>query len=386
MVERTVSSKCRRKNYSTLSETVSALTGMSESSVGDVSINIKTINNDVYQFTVSTQSSVEELKALIRQRTNISEDRQRLIYRGRVLTDGSTIAEYHIENGHTIQFVARPENYRELQQSAVANDTATQTTTNIQQTTLDQMMREIFGGEATGTITTGNSETRQFGPSVSTPTALPTLDDGSLEHVRQGFLTLRTLLATMSNHDDDERNSEIGADSTPHPRFYPGQWVDVKDTVNQWLEATVMSVDYASNAIFVHYNGWPTRWDEWIPFNSPRIAPFRSRTAHSNALTSYVSPTPNVRISGAPSTGSDDVRTILPEIRNMLRRLQPMIEEAADIAEQVLVTSLSYLIVNVWLELSCGASLGYTWPACWQSCGSRAAGWQKESHLCSVCR
>lgn len=31
--------------------------------------------------------------------------------------------------------------------------------------------------------------------------------------------------------------------SSPSKRFFVGQWMDVKDTVNQWLEATVMGVN-----------------------------------------------------------------------------------------------------------------------------------------------
>jgi Ubiquitin family len=38
--------------------------------------------------------------------------------------------------------------------------------------------------------------------------------------------------------------------------FFVGQWVDVKDTVSQWLEATVMAVDLIEQRVFVHYNGW----------------------------------------------------------------------------------------------------------------------------------
>jgi len=65
-----------------------------------------------------------------------------------------------------------------------------------------------------------------------------------------------------------------------------GQWVDVKDTINQWvfhyfsnseylfkLEAQVINI--RDNQAFIHYNGWGTRWDEWIDMNSPRIALFR---------------------------------------------------------------------------------------------------------------
>ena len=39
-------------------------------------------------------------------------------------------------------------------------------------------------------------------------------------------------------------------------------WVDVKDTIDQWLEAQIINI--ADDKIFIHYNGWGSRWDEWI--------------------------------------------------------------------------------------------------------------------------
>ena len=46
-------------------------------------------------------------------------------------------------------------------------------------------------------------------------------------------------------------------------QYFVGQWLDVRDTVSQWLEATVMQVEDHSPSgygppgrIYVHYNGW----------------------------------------------------------------------------------------------------------------------------------
>lgn len=59
-------------------------------------------------------------------------------------------------------------------------------------------------------------------------------------------------------------------------KFEIGMWIDAKDTIDQWLEAQVM--DLRDNQVFVHYNGWGVRWDEWIDKNSQRLAIFRSFT------------------------------------------------------------------------------------------------------------
>ena len=71
-----------------------------------------------------------------------------------------------------------------------------------------------------------------------------------------------------------------------------GQWVDVKDTVEQWLDAQVIEVSEDNKMVKIHYNHWSTRWDEWIETKSPRIMPFRYHTRQS-ILTNYHSPFPN---------------------------------------------------------------------------------------------
>ena len=71
-----------------------------------------------------------------------------------------------------------------------------------------------------------------------------------------------------------------------------GQWVDVKDTVEQWLDAQVIEVSDDNKMVKIHYNHWSTRWDEWINTNSPRIMPFRYHTRQIT-LTNYNSPFPN---------------------------------------------------------------------------------------------
>ncbi|CAD8052057.1 unnamed protein product [Paramecium sonneborni] len=56
-----------------------------------------------------------------------------------------------------------------------------------------------------------------------------------------------------------------------------------------YLEAQVQSVE--QNRIFIHYNGWGNRWDEWIDIQSPRIAIFRTYTVGS-INQEFLSPNP----------------------------------------------------------------------------------------------
>lgn len=69
----------------------------------------------------------------------------------------------------------------------------------------------------------------------------PIREPGSLETIRQSLMTLHTMLGSTSQQQEN-----LGASSAtivrPNRKFFKGQWIDVKDTVNQWLEATVLEV------------------------------------------------------------------------------------------------------------------------------------------------
>jgi len=105
---------------------------------------------------------------------------------------------------------------------------------------------------------------------------------GSVEPIRQGLLTLHTLLGNALLIDDDpnqqnqsqEVNTNNGsclipssslppatsrASSSIRPpldsyrRWYRGQWLDVLDTVNQWLEATIVDIVLPSDILSSGY-------------------------------------------------------------------------------------------------------------------------------------
>jgi hypothetical protein len=79
--------------------------------------------------------------------------------------------------------------------------------------------------------------------------------------------------------------------------FMLGQWVDCLDTVDQWLEAQVISLPNTNNPnkVLIHYNGWGNRWDEWIQMTSERLRPFRFNTRQKKN-NFYTSACPNKKI------------------------------------------------------------------------------------------
>ena len=112
----------------------------------------------------------------------------------------------------------------------------------------------------------------------------------SKEVIRQNLMTLDQLEAAKVNDFEKVKPiSSIKGFDFSDRKLKIGQWIDVKDTIDQWLEAEVINV--RESQVFVHYNGWGRRWDEWIDMNSPRIAAFRTHTVQ-NPYSMFMSPNP----------------------------------------------------------------------------------------------
>ena len=89
----------------------------------------------------------------------------------------------------------------------------------------------------------------------------------ALESLRQGLLTYNTYVSTLCfpagmGPEAVDVWTESTESSGGSRRFFVGQWIDALDTVSKWLEATVIGVHQSE--VFIHYNGWPRQWDEWI--------------------------------------------------------------------------------------------------------------------------
>ncbi|OWZ12656.1 hypothetical protein PHMEG_00014148 [Phytophthora megakarya] len=56
-----------------------------------------------------------------------------------------------------------------------------------------------------------------------------------------------------------------------------GDTLDALDTTHSWFEARLLTAK--RNKVHVHYRGWQSKWDEWIPRISSRIAPPYSRVS-----------------------------------------------------------------------------------------------------------
>mmetsp|Transcript_4952 Transcript_4952/g.4864 ORF Transcript_4952/g.4864 Transcript_4952/m.4864 type:complete len:270 (+) Transcript_4952:599-1408(+) len=78
---------------------------------------------------------------------------------------------------------------------------------------------------------------------------------------------------------------------------------------------------------YFHYNGWPTRWDEWINISSPRIQPLHAHTLQS-IISPMHSPFPVIPIDAenARASGTYDINEFILQTSSLLEQIKGMME------------------------------------------------------------
>eukprot|EP00899_Mesostigma_viride_P014501 jgi/Mesvir1/23051/Mv08168-RA.1 len=77
-----------------------------------ITVKVKTITQgNSYEISIETSATVADLKAQVRDKANIPVEEQRLIYKGHVLKDSSTLESYGLQHEHVVHLVrnARPQ-------------------------------------------------------------------------------------------------------------------------------------------------------------------------------------------------------------------------------------------------------------------------------------
>jgi len=345
--------------------------------------------------------------------TGLKATQQRLIFRGRIINsnpDENSIKMSDIdglEDGQTIHLIPRPSTPSVSNRVQTASSSDEENSSNvITGNSTASLLATLLGlGMGNALTTSADSEEEyseqrrqqrniqqsqqrnsQFRRNRRMQLRLeqgvpPRSEPGSLEPCRQGLMTLHTMLHHNQNNSERE--------------WYKGQWMDCRDTVNQWLEATIVdivtpqdiltSVELQTNEatsprgghkrkrfdndpiinaddydgrrrllldldengsgklrdgikvqlLLVHYNGWPHRWDEWIRSDSERIRPFRTRTRHSS-MTPYASPNPQHVFPAAPSTfilndDESDRGVILTELSRTFSNVENLIQSISHV-------------------------------------------------------
>ncbi|KAI8541063.1 hypothetical protein RHMOL_Rhmol08G0033900 [Rhododendron molle] len=72
---------------------------------GGVTVHIRCFNGSKFSVQISLDSAVGSLKSVVAQNCDVAAERQRLIYKGRVLKDDHTLESYGLEADHTVHLV-----------------------------------------------------------------------------------------------------------------------------------------------------------------------------------------------------------------------------------------------------------------------------------------
>ena len=210
--------------------------------------------------------------------------KQRLIFQGKLLQNTEKLKSYKIADESVIHLVAK--SVEETTQNQTEGTTITNTTTNINSNTDRINIEDIFPTLIEFPVLRSARRQRRR--------RVPHFDVSEcFESMHQNVVTIQNLVNSKSKFEEQSvmQSKTIIPFDFSKVKYEVGQWVDVKDTIDQWLEAQVIQV--RNSQAYVHYNGWGTRWDEWIDFSSPRIAAFKTYTMQS-PTSIFLSPYPNV--------------------------------------------------------------------------------------------
>lgn len=250
---------------------------------------------------VSPEDDVTCLYEQIEGVTGLKANQQRLIYRGRLIAGGNnqkssssssnnkeddTVEQSTEESsdinaskppsslkikditglrdGHTIHLVRRRDREEDVSADNGENESGTSNRSSGASEDSDALgssssaapllaallgLASIDDGEERSTDTGRRWRSARYGTSRRrfhhrlTQEDIEVSDPGSMESVRQGLMTLHTLLPSSQQHVvETERSPQATPTPYPNRQWYVGQWIDCLDTVNQWLEATIVEI------------------------------------------------------------------------------------------------------------------------------------------------
>jgi len=241
------------------------------------SINLKILSMDEKKFNISIdkESLVKDLKEKIQTESLVPANRQRLISKGKLLDDDKKLSSYSIKDQDVIHFIAR-----------LNNDTSNNNNTNLNDMDIqrenDLLLRDRHRER-------GNLNLFPFLAPMRRRVVSEVISNNdigdNLTCIMQNNCTLSQMISnkTLQNNYSLEHFSGQNESKLNFPlefidferrEFTLGQWVDVKDTVNLWLEAKVVDLKEVSEKELLRQEGsssTPTRNQNSINNNNSNI-------------------------------------------------------------------------------------------------------------------
>ena len=285
----------------------------------EMTIKIQTMDSS-FPITLPKTSTVQQLKDIISSKYTIPQINQRLIFQGKLMQNEKALSFYKITDECVIHLVAKS---LEEVNSNNTNDVNNQNNLNNQQVNnlnLNNNNNSLQYEEMFPVIQIPFRSTRRRRRIM-----MPHFDiSESFEALYQNMISIDNLSKCKKIYSPNINKIEVFDFSKT--KYEVGQWVDVKDTIEQWLEAQVMEVQ--NNKAYVHYNGWGTRWDEWIEFSSPRMRNFKIYTLQSPGSV-FMSPYPGIPCDSniQPQTRNIDCFFYLEKLQDYLKELYSDIQK-----------------------------------------------------------
>ena len=236
----------------------------------EILVKVKTLDNQI-NINIRKNATISELKEKINRILNIPQTDQRLIYQGKIFQNNSEkLKHYKIANESVIHLVIR---------KLTLSDDINQNNNNINHNE-ENNSEHSSGNNNLGFIRMNHNLTRRlqrknmhFDPS------------DCIETLYQNILVINNLMKIRNNFSISNffQNKTIIPFNLNKKKFEIGEWVDVKDTTDNWLEGQIINKRNINNRtqLLIHYNGWGNRWDEWIDQTSNRLSFFRTYTLQS---------------------------------------------------------------------------------------------------------
>lgn len=254
----------------------------------EITIKLQTLDN-IYTISINKNLTIQDLKAKISENFNIAATRQKIIYQGKILKNTDKISACKIQDESVVHLLVKPADEQPNPQSQPRSHSTENTTSE----NLEGSNRFPIGGEdmlnsviEIPIIRSSRRRRRRQNMTFDI--------SESFESLHQNIVTIQNILNCKVKYDDLSvaKNMTIVPYDLSRMKYEPGQWLDAKDTIDQWIEAQVVHV--SNNQGYIHYNGWGTRWDEWIDFTSPRLAPFKTYCISNDPGGCYSSPYPAI--------------------------------------------------------------------------------------------